>query len=69
MRTRVIQWLENKTTISGSRVRVKMRVLYGVQVRADGKWMHAHRSGKPLIFSTEARAQAERAKLRALPAA
>lgn len=69
MRTRLIQWLENKTTVTGTRARVKLRVLYGVQVRAEGQWMHAHRNGKALIFSTEARAQAERKKLRALPAA
>ena len=65
MRTRLIQWLEDKTTVTGTRVRRKLRVLYGVQVHADGKWMHAHRNGKPLIFADEKRAQAERAKLRA----
>lgn len=68
MRTRMIQWLENKVIVTGTRTRVKLRVLYGVQVQSEGQWMHAHRNGKPLIFSSEARTLAERAKLRARPA-
>jgi hypothetical protein len=65
----MIKWLEDRTTVSGNRVRRRLRVLYGVQVYAEGQWMHAHRNGKPLIFASEARAQAERKKLRALRAA
>lgn len=65
MRTRLIRWLENKTTVSGTKVRVKMRVLYGVQVHCEGKWMHANRNGKALIFASEERAQTERKRLRA----
>lgn len=65
MRTKMIQWLEDRTTVSGSRVRRRLRVLYGVQVYAGGQWMHAHRNGKPLIFASEERAQTERKRLRA----
>ena len=69
MRTKMIQWLDTRISVTGNRARTKMRILYGVQVYSEGKWMHAHRNGKPLIFSTEERAQAERKKLRAQHAA
>ena len=69
MRTKMIQWLDTQVKQGPRHTNVKMRVMFGVQILSEGRWMHAHRNGKPLIFSTEARAQAERKKLRALPAA
>lgn len=68
MRTRMIEWLDARIKVRGKGVYVKAEILYGVDVFAGGKWQHAHRNGKPLIFKSAAKAQAQRAILRKRPA-
>ena len=68
MRTRINQCLETKTQDGPRRTSMKMRVLYGVDVLVGKRWCHAMKNGKPLFFTSEERAQAERMKLRALKA-
>jgi hypothetical protein len=60
MRTRIHEWMLVNT--KGQRMRFEVR--YGVQVKDGRTWKHCHRDGKPLIFTTRARAEKERAKLR-----
>lgn len=66
MRTRLVHWLDLKSASKKRTQRIELSILYGIDVFAEGQWQHAHRNGKPLIFKTEERAQAERAKLRKL---
>lgn len=28
-------------------------ILYGIDIKIDGKWCHAHENGNPLFFNTE----------------
>lgn len=64
MRTRIVEWLDQRITASGANVRNRIFVRYGVDVFHNGEWHHACEGKKALIFDTKERAEAERAKLR-----
>lgn len=57
MRTRNIEWYDTD----------KQRPVYGIQVKADGKWHNASRGPSPLLFLNPEARGAERARLRKLP--
>ena len=65
MKTRLMQWLDMSVKRGPKSTRGQAQVLYGVDVFVDGRWRHACRDGKPLLFSDRGLADAERAKLRA----
>lgn len=41
-----------------------LKIMFGVDVMVNGKWMHAHVAGKPCIYRTELQAQRMRETLR-----
>lgn len=63
MRTRIHKWLDLSVLRKKRVTNVRGEILYGVQVQVNGKWLHAHRNGKPLIYKTIEKAEAQRTKL------
>jgi hypothetical protein len=57
MQTRIHQWLDTK----------RWKPVFGVQVKANGRWCHLHRNGRPCFFKTEAAANRLREQMRRKP--
>lgn len=52
---RMSQWLNTQTN----------EVLYGIQARVNGEWLHCHKNGTPDFYSEEKQAKQEVKRLNA----